>query len=157
MSGMCTSISTRWTRESINDWRLLQSAGLPNVDRKNPVPCKGHTTRWHYGASNRESNVRSTPVTVDGFTYRFVTLTPHRFFGYQTICFLGEEVNMAEREETIADGFDHRRLAGGVLEPAKGSWMELLGLGNEWLLSELGRRSVCWRRSRDDRRPLGFL
>jgi len=29
---------------------------------------------------------------------------------------------MAEREKAIADGFDHPKLAGGVLEPAKGLW-----------------------------------
>lgn len=110
---------------------------------------------------------RKQPVTVDGLTYRFVTLTPHKFFGYETISLLGEDVQMAEREKAIADGFDHPELVSGVLEPAKGLWfgsreldweklvryslclrnrvaarrlgywMELLGLGNEDLLARL--------------------
>jgi predicted transcriptional regulator of viral defense system len=132
------------------------------------------TALHYYGYTERRPDPvivattrRKGPVTVDGLTYRFVTLTPHKFFGYQAISFLGEEVNMAEREKTIADGFDHPGLAGGVLEPAKGLWfgsqeldwerlvrytlrlqnrvaarrlgfwMELLALGNESLLSEL--------------------
>jgi predicted transcriptional regulator of viral defense system len=62
------------------------------------------------------------PTTIDGLTYRFVTLASHKFFGYETISLLGEDVQMSEREKTIADGFDHPKLAGGVLEPAKGLW-----------------------------------
>jgi predicted transcriptional regulator of viral defense system len=65
---------------------------------------------------------RKNPVTIEGLTYRFVTLTAHKFFGYQTISLLGEDVQMAEPEKAIADGFDHPQLAGGVLEPAKGLW-----------------------------------
>ena len=107
------------------------------------------------------------PVTIDGLTYRFVTLVSHKFFGYEAISLLGSEVQMAEREKAIADGFDHPELAGGVLEPAKGLWfgsdeldweklvrttlrlqnrvaarrlgfwLELLDLGNEAVLSRL--------------------
>jgi predicted transcriptional regulator of viral defense system len=110
---------------------------------------------------------RKKPVTINGLTYRFVTLTPHKFFGYRTISLVDEEIQMAEREKAIADGFDHPELAGGVLEPAKGLWhgsqeldweklviytlrlqnqvaarrlgfwMELLDLGNDDLLSQL--------------------
>jgi predicted transcriptional regulator of viral defense system len=110
---------------------------------------------------------RKGSVTIDGLTYRFVTLRPHKFFGYEPVSLLGNTVQMAEREKAIADGFDHPRLAGGVLEPAKGLWfgsqeldwdklvaytlrlrnqaaarrlgfwMELLDLGNEDTLSRL--------------------
>ncbi len=65
---------------------------------------------------------RKQPVTIEGVTYRFVTLTPHRFFGYEAIELRGQTVQMAEREKTIADGFDHPEFVGGVLEPAKGLW-----------------------------------
>ena len=134
-----------------------------------------YATALHYhGYSERRPDPiliattrRKSPVTVDGLSYRFVTLTPHKFFGYQTISLLGEDIHMAEPEKAIADGFDHPELAGGVLEPAKGLWfgsqeldweklvsctlrlknhaagrrlgfwMELLGLGNDDLLSRL--------------------
>ena len=110
---------------------------------------------------------RKRPLAIDGLIYRFVTLAPHKFFGYEAISLLGEEVQMAEREKAIADGFDHPELAGGVLEPAKGLWlgsqeldweklvaytvrlrnqvaarrlgfwMELLGVGDAGLLSQM--------------------
>jgi len=132
------------------------------------------TALHYYGYTDRAPDPvivattrRKRPVTVDGLTYRFVTLTPYKFFGYETISLLGDDVQMAEREKAIADGFDHPELAGGVLEPAKGLWfgsqeldweklvryslrlrnrvaarrlgywMELLGLGSDDLLSRL--------------------
>jgi predicted transcriptional regulator of viral defense system len=132
------------------------------------------TALHYYGYTERRPDPilvattrRKRPVTVDGLTYRFVTLTRHKFFGYETISLLGEDVQMAEREKAIADGFDHPKLAGGVLEAAKGLWfgsqeldwkklvtytlrlqnqvaarrlgfwMELLDLGDEGLLSQL--------------------
>lgn len=132
------------------------------------------TALHYYGYSERPLNPviiattrRKRPVTIDDLTYRFVTLIPHKFFGYEPISLLGSTVQMAEREKAIADGFDHPRLAGGVLETAKGLWfgsqeldweklvtytlhlqnqvaarrlgfwLELLALGNEGLLSRL--------------------
>jgi predicted transcriptional regulator of viral defense system len=132
------------------------------------------TALHYYGHTERRPDPilvattrRKRPVTVDGLTYRFVTLTRHKFFGYETISLLGEDVQMAEREKAIADGFDHPKLAGGVLEAAKGLWfgsqeldwkklvtytlrlqnqvaarrlgfwMELLDLGDEGLLLQL--------------------
>jgi len=88
------------------------------------------TALHYYGYTERRPDQiivattrRRRLVTVDGLTYRFVTLTPHKFFGYETISLLGQDVHMAEREKAVADGFDHPRLAGGVLEPAKGLWL----------------------------------
>ena len=63
---------------------------------------------------------RKHPVTIDDLTYRFVTLSPHKFFGYAAISLLGESVQISEREKVIADGFDHPKLSGGVLEPTAG-------------------------------------
>lgn len=110
---------------------------------------------------------RKRPVTIDNITYRFVTQPPHKFFGHTPISLLGSTIQMAEREKAIADGFDRPDLAGGVLEPAKGLWfgseeldwgklvtytlrlrnqaaarrlgfwIELLGLGDETILSRL--------------------
>jgi predicted transcriptional regulator of viral defense system len=87
------------------------------------------TALHYYGYTERRPDPlviattrRKRPVVVDDLTYRFVTLTPHKFFGYEMISLLGEGVRMAEREKAIADGFDHPELVGGVLEPAKGLW-----------------------------------
>ena len=87
------------------------------------------TALHYYGYSERPLNPvviattrRKRPITIEGLTYRFVTLRPYKFFGYEPITLLGSTVQMAEREKTIADGFDRPRLVGGVLEAAKGLW-----------------------------------
>ncbi len=132
------------------------------------------TALHHYGYSERPLNSlviattrRKHPVAIGHLTYRFVTLKPYKFFGYEIIPLLDSTVHMAEREKAIADGFDHPKLAGGVLEAAKGLWfgsqeldreklvtytlrlrnqvaarrlgfwLELLALGDEQLLSRL--------------------
>ena len=132
------------------------------------------TALHYYGYTERPLNPvviattrRKHPVTIEGLTYRLVTLKPHKFFGYEPISLLSSIVQMAEREKAIADGFDRPKLVGGVLEAAKGLWfgnqeldweklvtytlhlrnqvaarrlgfwLELLALGDERLLSHL--------------------
>lgn len=65
---------------------------------------------------------RKRTVTVEGVTYRFVTLSEHKFFGYTAVQLLDRPVHIAEREKAIADGFDHPEYCGGVMEVAKGLW-----------------------------------
>jgi len=132
------------------------------------------TALHYYGYSERPLNPvvvattrRKRPITIEDLTYRFVTLKPHKFFGYEPISLLSSTVQMAEREKAIADGFDRPKLVGSVLEAAKGLWfgnqeldweklvtytlrlqnrvaarrlgfwLELLALGDERLLSRL--------------------
>lgn len=87
------------------------------------------TALHYYGYTERRSNSiivattrRKRPRAIGGLTYRFVSLSPSRFFGYAPIPLLGQKVQMAEREKAIADGFDRPNLVGGVLEAAKGLW-----------------------------------
>jgi predicted transcriptional regulator of viral defense system len=65
---------------------------------------------------------RKQPLTIDDLTYRFVTLTPRKFFGFVPITLEEHTIQMAEREKALSDGFDHPELVGGVLEAAKGLW-----------------------------------
>ena len=83
----------------------------------------------YYGYSERQprpvwivTTRRKRPLTIEGLTYRFVTLSEHKFFGYTTIQLLDSLVQIAEREKAIVDGFDHPEYCGGVTEPAKGLW-----------------------------------
>lgn len=83
----------------------------------------------YYGYSERQPRPvwivitrRKRPVTIEGITYRFVTLSEHKFFGYTTIQLLDSPVQIAERGKAIVDGFDHPEYCGGVTEPAKGLW-----------------------------------
>jgi len=87
------------------------------------------TALYYYGYTDRPLNpivvattLRKQPVTVNGTTYRFVRQPAYKFFGFTTIRLLEHDVQMAEREKAIADGFDQPDLAGGVLEAAKGLW-----------------------------------
>ena len=89
-----------------------------------------YATALHYhGYSERRprpvwiaTTRRKRPATVRGITYRFVTLSEHKFFGHTTVELLDRSVQIAEREKAIADGFDHPEYCGGVIEPAKGLW-----------------------------------
>jgi predicted transcriptional regulator of viral defense system len=87
------------------------------------------TALHYYGYSERQpqplwiaTTRRKRPVTIEGRTYRFVTLGERKFFGYTTVALLDSPVQVAEREKAIADGFDHPEYCGGVLELAKGLW-----------------------------------
>ena len=158
-----------WAAEDSTEHEYLIAASLVE-----PYYLAYATALHYYGYTERRPDTiivattrRKRPVIVEGLTYRFVTLTPHKFFGHETISLLGKNVQMAEREKAIADGFDHPKLVGGVLEPAKGLWfgsqemdweklvtyilrlqnqvaarrlgywMALLGLGSDDLLSRL--------------------
>ena len=87
------------------------------------------TALSYYGYSERQprpvwiaTTRRKRPVTIQGSTYRFVTVGENKFFGYTTLTLLDQPVQMAEREKAIVDGFDHPEYCGGVIEPAKGLW-----------------------------------
>lgn len=48
--------------------------------------------------------------------FRFVTLSEHKFFGFQEVEVLGARVNMAEPEKTLVDSVDKMKYSGGVAE-----------------------------------------
>jgi len=100
------------------------------------------TALHYYGYSERPPNPifiattrRKRSVTIDHLTCRFVSLRPHKFFGYGPISLLGSTVQMSEREKAIADSLDHPELAGGVLEAARGLWFSSQELDLEKLIT----------------------
>jgi predicted transcriptional regulator of viral defense system len=116
------------------------------------------TALHYYGYSERQprpvwiaTTRRKRPVTVEDITYRFVTLSEHKFFGYTTVQLLDRPVQVAEREKAIADGFDHPEYCGGVIEPAKGLWFG----SDELDLARLVEYSQCIG-NRTAMRRLGF-
>lgn len=91
---------------------------------------------------------RKRPVTVDGVSYRFVTLSEAKFFGRTTVQLLNTPVQIAEREKAICDGLDHPEYCGGVIEPAKGLWFGIDELDLGHLVSysrRLGNRTAMRR------------
>ena len=116
------------------------------------------TALHYYGYSERQlypiwlaTTRRKQPVIIEGHTYRFVTLSAAKFFGYTAVTLLDRPVQMSEREKAIADGLDHPEYCGGIIEPAKGLWFgrDELDLPRLVAYSErLGNRAA--------RRRLGF-
>lgn len=65
---------------------------------------------------------RKQPVQIDGVTYRFVFLSPGKFFGYSPLLIDDVPVNISNRAKTLADCLDHVDYAGGIVEVAKALW-----------------------------------
>ncbi len=57
--------------------------------------------------------------TFQGASYRFVTLAPRYYFGFQAVEIDGREVNLAGREKAILDCLLHPCHCGGLGEPVK--------------------------------------
>ena len=69
-----------------------------------------------------------------GLRFRFVTLTPHKFFGFQAITIEEHPVQITRPSKTLVDGLDRPDLCGGVVEMTKaiqryanqyGDWQQL--------------------------------
>jgi len=96
---------------------------------------------------------RKTRITIEelGLRFRFITLTPHKFFGIQTATIEDQPVQITTPSKTLVDGLDHPGLCGGIVELAKGlsryaqtgaDWSQLTAdaqrLGNRTVFKRLG-------------------
>jgi predicted transcriptional regulator of viral defense system len=61
-------------------------------------------------------------LEISGVTYRFVSKSDQKFFGYKQIAIDGYQVNISEPEKTIVDCLDQLRYCGGITEVAKALW-----------------------------------
>jgi len=61
-------------------------------------------------------------LEISGVTYRFVSISERKFFGYKQISIDGYQVNISEPEKTIVDCLDQLRYCGGISEVAKALW-----------------------------------
>ena len=86
-----------------------------------------------------------------GLRFRFITVTPHKFFGSQTVSIEDQPVQITTPAKTLVDGLDHLDLCGGIVELAKGlsryaqdgaDWAQLTAdarrLGNRTVFKRLG-------------------
>jgi len=87
------------------------------------------TALRHYGYSDRLSRTvyvattrRKRSLDLHGLTYRFVTVSPARFFGFLQVPLEGQRIQITDREKTIVDCLTHPPYAGGGIEAAKGLW-----------------------------------
>jgi predicted transcriptional regulator of viral defense system len=85
----------------------------------------------YWSALNQHGLTEQVPLTVfaattdrvpereiHNVTYRFVTLTDAKFFGYEPVAIGTQQVNIATVEKTLADCADHPEHCGGVVELA---------------------------------------
>jgi len=92
--------------------------------------------------------VAKRPATVRGTRFVFVRMSEERFFGFDGVEVLGEEVKMATQERALLDAIDRPQLAGGLPEVsrivAKGaggmSWSKVLEHAKRWNESALVQR-----------------
>jgi len=59
---------------------------------------------------------KKLPVTFEGQTFRYVTVKPHKFFGYRRETLGSLPVLVADEAKAIVDSLDQSRYAGGMLE-----------------------------------------
>lgn len=59
------------------------------------------------------------PAEIRGIEYRFVSLKPSKFFGYQKVQVYTAEVMMAEPEKAVVDSLDKMGYAGGIAGVAR--------------------------------------
>jgi len=59
------------------------------------------------------------PTEIRGVEYRFVVLSPSKFFGYRKTKVYTTEVMMAESEKAVVDSLDKMSYAGGIIEVAR--------------------------------------
>ncbi len=96
---------------------------------------------------------RKAEVAVEelGLRFQFITLAPHKFFGFQTISIEDQPVRITTPAKTLVDGLDRPDLCGGIVELAKGlnryagngpNWPQLTAdarqLGNRTVFKRLG-------------------
>jgi predicted transcriptional regulator of viral defense system len=115
------------------------SAGMDSHYTENELVIASHliapyyisywTALSHYGLTEQPTRTvyiaitkRRQPLTLHGVTYRFITLTRQKFFGYTRDWIGDKPVQMADRAKTLVDCLDHPELCGGIIEIAKGLW-----------------------------------
>lgn len=123
-----------------------------------PYAIAFSTALRHYGYSDRLSRTvyvattrRKRPLTLHGLTYRFVSVSPARFFGITQVPLEGQRIHITDREKTIVDCLTHPAYAGGIVEAAKGLWFGSEEIDLERLVDYAGRNG-----SRAAMQRLGF-
>lgn len=78
--------------------------------------------------------------TIHGVTYRFVTVTDAKFFGYEPVAIDAHTVPVATVEKALVDCADHPEHCGGIVELAKALHAAAPDLDREQLTDDLVRQ-----------------
>ncbi len=88
-----------------------------------------YTSNSHYGFTTQmpftlfiATTKKKPKVEWQGVTFKFVTLSKHKFFGYRLERVFDADVYMAEPEKSLVDSFDKPHYAGGIEQLARITW-----------------------------------
>ncbi|MGA3193148.1 MAG: hypothetical protein ABSD73_11665 [Candidatus Bathyarchaeia archaeon] len=91
-----------------------------------------YTANSHYGFTTQmpftlfiATPKKKPNVEWQSVTFRFVTLSKEKFFGFRSEGVFGVEVCMAEPEKSLVDSFDKPHYAGGIEQLARITWLGL--------------------------------
>lgn len=91
-----------------------------------------YTSNSHYGFTTQmpftlfiATTKKKAVVEWQGTTFKFVTLSKRKFFGYRRERVFDAEVYMAEPEKSLVDSFDKPHYAGGIEQLARIAWRGL--------------------------------
>jgi predicted transcriptional regulator of viral defense system len=88
-----------------------------------------YTSNSHYGFTTQmpytlfiATTKKKPEITWEGRTFKFITLSKQKFFGYKKEQIFEHEVTMAEPEKSLVDSFDKPKYAGGIEQLARIVW-----------------------------------
>jgi len=91
-----------------------------------------YTSNSHYGFTTQmpftlfiTTTKKKADVKWAGNTFKFVTLSKRKFFGYRFVRVFDVEVNMADPEKSLVDSFDKPRYVGGIEQLVRIAWRGL--------------------------------
>jgi predicted transcriptional regulator of viral defense system len=118
-----------------------------------------YTSNSHYGFTTQmpftlfiATTVKKPDVEWADNTFKFVTLSKRKLFGYRLERVFDVEVNMADPEKSLVDSFDKPRYAGGIEQLVRISWRGLPRVDEKKLVDyalKMGSHSLVQR--------LGFI
>ncbi|TEU04772.1 hypothetical protein E3I90_05630 [Candidatus Bathyarchaeota archaeon] len=107
-----------------------------------------YTSNSHYGFTTQmpftlfmATTKKKPGIEWAGSTFKFVTLSKRKFFGYRREKVFDAEVNMAEPEKSLVDSFDKPRYAGGMEQLVRITWRGLPRVKKEKLVEYAVRMS----------------
>jgi len=100
-----------------------------------------YTSNSHYGFTTQmpftlfiATTRKKSDLEWSRSTFKFVTLSRRKFFGYRKEKVFDTEVNMADPEKSLVDSFDKPRYAGGTEQLARIAWRAFPRINKEKLV-----------------------
>ncbi|MBM4401984.1 MAG: hypothetical protein FJ044_01965 [Candidatus Cloacimonetes bacterium] len=139
--------------------RVLSNPFFIAIQIVKPAYISFRSALHHYGLTEQvpftvyvAATKKKKTVSFEGYHYKYILLSPHKFFGYERILIGDLPVLMADKEKALIDSFDQLRYAGGLPEAAKALFNAKDEINPQRLIDyaiKMKNKSLCSR--------LGFL